>query len=230
MYNSPVQQAKINRKKKVVIGVGIAVSGLWLVLIMYFMMGGNKDNYVTHPGIVFVRSASPVATPATPARFSRVTNSPLRHSVAVQTPQWSMLPAANMGSTSGTMHIYQTSSATVHSVGGGGGGGIATTSGGQSSGSRGIRVGGSYGSRLALATSVPMASPGATQAAEVANVAEAAAAPGRDNMHIRRVIDDPFDPFLDPIGDVTWGLMVLLTIGWCVRVRLKGQRACKMDR
>lgn len=230
MMLSPVQQAIVNRKKKVVIGVGIVACGLWLAIVMYFMMGGNKEYPVAQPGVVAVRSASPVATPSSPARFGHVTNSPLRHSVAVPTQQWSMLPAANMGST-GTMHIYQTSSATVHSVGGGGGGsGIATTSGGQSSGSRGIRIGGSYGSMLALASSVPMASPGATQAAEVANVTEAAAAPGRDNMHIRRVVDDPFDPFLDPVGDVTWGLMVLLTIGWCVRVRLRRQRECKMDR
>ena len=37
------------------------------------------------------------------------------------------------------------------------------------------------------------------------------------------------EPFLDqqPIGDVTWGLMLLLTIGWCVRVHRKKQQACK---
>ena len=37
------------------------------------------------------------------------------------------------------------------------------------------------------------------------------------------------EPFLDqqPIGDVTWGLMLLLTIGWCVRVHRKRQQACK---
>ena len=35
------------------------------------------------------------------------------------------------------------------------------------------------------------------------------------------------EPFLDPIGDVAWGLMALLTIGYGVIVRRRRQQACK---
>ena len=233
MMISPVRQAIINRKKKVVLGVGIAACGLWLVLIMYFMMGGNKDNSVAQPGMVAVRSVSPVATPSTPARFSYAYKSPLRHSVAVPTPQWSILPAASMGSTSGSMHIYQTSSATVHSVGGGGSGGFgfATTSGHSSQG-RGV----SYTSvSYSGAIYVPIASNALTPvgASEAGDVSQQKL--GAPQQRVRTTNDGEYpedrpDPVEDedtPIGDITWGLMLVLTIGWGVRGHRRRQQACK---
>jgi len=222
---SPVQQAISNRNKKLVIGAAVIAGGLWILLVMYFLAESHKDYSEPKPGVVAVRSASPVASVPTTssARFTRST-APLIHHSAVSTPQWSMLPAASMGSTSGgTMHIYQTSSATVHSIGGGGSGGSGS-SGGHGSGSRGIRYGGSYGSITSLAASIPLSSPGASKASDMSGLA---AAPQRTVTPVRKVSDDPLDPFLDPVGDVTWGLFALLTIGWCVRVRLKKQRACK---
>lgn len=63
-------------------------------------------------------------------------------------------------------------------------------------------------------------SPVAAQATSIASTTEA---PMNNHPAIKKVTGDPFDPFLDPVGDVTWPLMLLLTIGWCVRVRLKKQ-------
>ena len=119
------------------------------------------------------------------------------------------------------MRIHQTSDASVHSVGGGGSGsGIATTSGRNSS--RGVSSSISYGGNmLALSSSLALASPGASNATSLASTTET----NKEILRARKVdpVDPPFDPFPDPIGDVAWGLMLLLTTAWCVRVRLRRQ-------
>ena len=210
---NPIQQAIANRNKKIVIGVGILFAGLWVMLVMYVLAESQKYTPEVHPGVVEVHSASPTGGGAPAATYTPHHMTELLIHSSQATHPWSYItPKAAMSSTSSPfMRLYETSSASVHSVGGGtAGGGIATTNG-QSGSDRGIRVGGSYGSMLALASSVPMAFPGATQPAEVAHVTEA---PGHNNMRVRKVIVDPFDPFVDPIGDVAWGLMALLATAY----------------
>ncbi len=127
---------------------------------------------------------------------------PLVPHEAVSASQWSFVQKTTP--TTGSMHIYQTSDATVKSIGGGGNtGGIATTNG-HGNNRQGISFGGNM---LALAASTPLAAPGAAQATSIASTTEA---PMNNHPAIKKVTGDPFDPFLDPVGDVTWGLMILL--------------------
>ncbi len=223
---SPVETAMQIQRKHIIIGAGIIFCGLWLCLVAYFLFG-EKTPAPVNPGAVAVRSASPVATPNAPTvslKAPRSSVAPMLHHSA---PIYSFIsvpttPKAAMSSTSVRMH--QTSDASVQSVGSGGGSGtIATTSGG-SSGGRGIRTSsGSYGgSLIALAASTPIASPGATEAASIATVTTESPAHASSP---RKLPDHGEEWWLkeQPIGDVAWGWMLLLTIGWCVRVRLRKQ-------
>ena len=223
---SPVETAMQIQRKHIIIGAGIIFCGLWLCLVTYFLFG-EKTPAPVNPGAVAVRSASPVATPNAPTvslKAPRSSVAPMLHHSA---PIYSFIsvpttPKAAMSSTSVRMH--QTSDASVQSVGSGGGSGtIATTSGG-SNGSRGIRTSsGSYGgSLIALAASTPIASPGATEAASIATVTTESPAHASSP---RKLPDHGEEWWLEeqPIGDVAWVLMLLLTIGWCVRVRLRKQ-------
>ena len=219
---SPIEIAMQIQRKHMVLGAGIAFGCLWLMLVFYLMTQGNEQ-HPAHPAEVAVHPASPVAGGSTPSATFRSSRSfaPQVH-YSAPTPQWSYVQQAPMSSTS--MHIYQTSSATVHHIGGGGaGGGIALTSGG-GNGGRGVHSSsiGYGGSMVALSSSIALAAPGASEATSLASTTESGASHARFG-HIRTTTGDPMDPFLDPVGDVAWVLMVLLTIGWCVRVRLKKQ-------
>ena len=219
---SPIEIAMELQKKHMILGAGIVFGCLWLLLVFYFLTEGQGKDPAHHVEVA-VHPASPVAGSSAPSvafRSSRLFTPQVHYSAP--TPQWSYIQQAPMSSTS--MHIYQTSSATVHQIGGGGaGGGIALTSGGGNS-SRGVRTSAiSYGgSMVALSSSIALASPGASEATSLASTTESGASHARFG-HIRTTTGDPMDPFLDPVGDVAWALMVLLTIGWCVRVRLKKQ-------
>ena len=221
---SPVETVMQSNRKKIIIGAGIVAGGLWILLVMYLLAESKKDYSVAQPGVVAVHAPSPVGGSSSPSatfRSSRLFTPQVQYSVP--TYQWSFVEQAPMTSTS--MHLYQTSSATVHHVDGGGAGvGIALTSGGNNGG-RGNRSSSiSYGgSLLALSSSVALASPGAREATSLASTTEESASQNRPGR-IKTTNSDPLDPFLDPIGDIAWPLMLLLTIGWCVRLRLRKQQ------
>ncbi len=220
---SPIEIAMQLQRKHIIIGAGIVFCGLWLCLVAYFLFG-EKTPAPVNPGAVAVRSASPVATPNAPTvslKAPRSSVAPMLHHSA---PVYSFIhvPAAPKASMS--IRIHQTSDASVHTIGSGGGSGVIATTGGGSNGGRGIRTSSiSYGgSLLALSSSVALAAPGASEATSLASTTEGSGNPNRPD-HIRTTTGDPMDPFLDPIGDVAWVLILLLTIGWCVRVRLRKQ-------
>ena len=224
---NPVQIVKYQQRKKVIIGLGIVFTGLWLLLVFYWLTG-NKQTIPSVPAAqVTVHAPSPVATGSTPAatfRSSRRVAPLIHHSAA--TPSWSYVqsaPKATMGSTS--IRIHLTSSATVHSIGGGGGGGaLYTTSGGGNSG-KGIRTTSSSisfgGNLLALSASTSLASPGAKEAKSIATTTQSASQQASGSSP-RRLPGHEEEWWLEetPVGDVAWGWMLLLTIAWCVRVRL----------
>ena len=223
---SPVEIAIQLRRKHLIIGAGIVFVGLWLCLMAYFFFGEKTQAPVT-PGAVTVRSASPVATPNAPTvslTTPRSSVAPLHHNA----PTYSFIttpatPKATMSSTS--MHIHQTSDAAVQSIGGGGNGTIATTSGSRS-GSRGISYTSvAYSGAIYVPTSSnAFTAVGASQAGDVAS--QRIGAPRRATMtEDGEYPEDRPDPVPDetPVGDVAWALMLLLTIGWCVRIRLRKQ-------
>lgn len=220
---NPVQIVKYKQRKKLILGFGIVFTGLWLLLVFYLLTGNKEPIPTAH---ITVHAPSPVAAGSMPTatfRSSRRATQLNRQTASI--PQWSYLPnapKAMMGSTS--MHVHQISSATVHSIGGAGGsgGGIYTTSGGSNSG-KGIRTTSSSisfgGNLVALSASTAIAAPGAKEATNLASTTAVSGSKERPGR-IKTTNGDPMDPFLDPVGDVAWGWMLLLTIAWCVRVRL----------
>ena len=231
---SPVQSAMKEQRKKIIIGLGVIFGGLWLMLVAY-LLSADKQPVTINPGTVAVHAPSPVAVGSAPsATFSGARKGAplLRHSSSA--PQWSYIqntPKASMSSTS--MRIHQTSSATVHSIGGGGGGGIYTTSGG-SGGSRGIRyTANAYSGAIYIPTkNNSVSAVGASTANEVTTSSTAAASSAMPRRAKFATMDglpgynedpDP-DEVETPVGDVAWPLMILLTIAWGVRVRLRKQQ------
>ena len=219
---NPVQIVKYKQRKKLIIGLGVVFGGLWLLLVFYLLTGNKEPIPTAH---ITVHAPSPVATGSTPAATFRSSRRATQlNCQTASMPQWSYLPnapRATMGSTS--IRIHLTSSATVHSIGGGGGGGaLYTTSGGGNSG-KGIRTTSSSisfgGNLVALSASTAITSPGAKEASSLASTTAVSGSQERPGR-IKTVNGDPKDPFLDPVGDVAWGWMLLLTIAWCVRVRL----------
>lgn len=215
---SPIQQFKSEHSRRIAIVLGVVVGGLWLAMTVYFLVDSKQTTNASKSAVA-IHATSPVAIGSTPSatyKAPRVATMPLVHHEAVSASQWSFVQKTTP--TTGSMYIYQTSDATTRHVGGGGNGmGIATTSGHSNNG-RGISYGGNM---IALAATTPLASPGSAKAVDIASTTDASTPSGKPA--IRKVDYDPYDPFLDPIGDVTWPLMLLLTIGWCVRVRLKKQ-------
>lgn len=215
----------MQKHKYLAIAISIVVGGFWIALVMYtFSLG--KTKVPVNPGAAAVSSAhrsSGVNMPTASFKTSNSSSWSLIHHDAAITPAAATKPQATMGSTS--MRIHETSSATVHQIGGGGMGSgqgvMATTSGAN----KGISYSGisTGGNMLAISSSLALAAPGASRANELANVVTETP----KSIGPRKVDKDPFDPFLDPVGDVAWPVMLLLTIAWCVRVHRRKQQACK---
>ena len=224
--NSPVQHSISQRNKKVVISVGIIIGGLWVMLVMYLLKESRVPYNAVQPGNVATSTAPSYSGPSATYTGSDATGSSLLHHNVPTTPlvYRDVLPQQPMSSTS--IHVYQTSSASVKSIGGGSSTGVIATTNGSSSGSKGINYAGlSYGGNmLALSSSLALAAPGASQANELSHVG--AAAPRRVKMD--EYPDDFEDPIPDevvtPVGDVAWLLMALLAAAYaffCYRRRTR---------
>lgn len=226
---SPVETVMREQRKKIILAAGIIFAGLWLTLVAY-LLTADKQPVTINPGTVAVHAPSAVAVGSTPsATFngSRKGGALLRHTASA--PQWSYVqpaPKASMSSTS--MRIHQTSSATVHSIGGGGGGGMYTTSGG-GNGGRGIRyTANAYSGSIYIPTTHnSVTEVGASTANDVTTSSSVRAAMPRriktakkDGIPGYNEDPDP-DEIETPIGDVAWGLMLLLAAGYGYHVFLR---------
>lgn len=215
----------MQKHKYLAIAISIVVGGLWIALVMYTFSSG-KTKVPVNPGVTAVSSAhQSFGTNMPTPSFKTLSSAPwslTNHSAAV-TPEATARPQATMGSTSYRLH--QTSSATAHVVGSGTGnagqGAIATTSGTN----KGISYSGiSYGGNmLAISSSMALAAPGATHANEIASTTTSgpSAAP-----EARRVNSNPHGPFPDPLGDVAWGLMILLAAAYAT---MRGVRRARRE-
>ncbi len=217
----------MQKHKYLAIAISIVVGGLWIALVMYTLSLG-KTKVPVNPGAAAVSSAhrpSGVNIPTASFKTSNSSSWSFIHHDAAITPAAATKPQATMGSTS--MRIHETSSATVHQIGGGGMGSgqgvMATTSGAN----KGISYSGiSYGGNLVvLSSSIAITAPGASEANELATIASAPRRAKKDGAQP----PTPLNPFIDPqpLGDVAWPVMLLLTIAWCVRVHRRKQQACK---
>ena len=221
--------------KRIVIAIAVVASALWLALVAYVLIDDRHPGYYVKPGEVVVHAPSPAASSVPAIRTGASHTSPMLFShhggaTAVNPSAYSFVSFSPETSSGSSMKMFETSSASVHNIGGGGSGGGSGMSGtGGSSNGQGRGI---YSSALASGGAIHVAipsllisEPGATSAPAMASVVTEEGP--RAMPRARKVEDDPFDPMLDPIGDVTWGLMLLLTIGWCVRVHRKRQQACR---
>lgn len=215
----------MQKHKYLAIAISIVVGGLWIALVMYTLSLG-KTKVPVNPGAAAVSSAhrsSGVNMPTASFKTSNSSSWSLIHHDAAITPAAATKPQATMGSTS--MRIHETSSATVQVVGSGTGntgqGVMATTSGAN----KGISYSGisTGGNMLAISSSMALAAPGATHANEIASTTTTgpSAAP-----EARRVNGNPHGPFPDPLGDVAWGLMILLA---AVYATMRGVRRVRRE-
>ena len=212
---SPINQAIKARNNKLIITGAVLFGGFWLYLVFFLLTVNDKVPVKNQSGEVPVSAASPVAdpyTPAAPASYQTPVN--ILHHPGVSP---SLRPSKYVHYTSSSSSVavtarpvYQTSKATVHSVGGGGGAaGVSAAQNGGNSNARGIQY-------TAMAYTGSYINTGIDAVTEVG--APAAKAMARlvtpeattETKGPRRVGSDPLDPFLDPVGDVVWPLMILL--------------------
>ena len=226
------QHSVFSNNKRLVIAIAVIAGSFWLALVAYVLVDDHRPEYYVKPGEIVVHAPSPTVNGIPAIRSGASHTSPMlfsHHGGAVNPSAYSFVPFSQESSGS-SMRMFETSSANVHNIGGGGSGGGSNMSGtGGSSSSQGRGI---YSSALASSgaihvaiPSIMISEPGATSAPAMASIVTDDAP--RAMPKGKKVTDDPFDPFLDPIGDVTWGLMLLLTIGWGVRGHRRRQQACK---
>ena len=217
---SPVQQAIRARNKRLLIAGGIIFGGFWLFLVFYLLSGGDKVPLENQPGEVAISAVSPVATPYTPA-VPTVSKAPVNilHHPGVSPSMKPTKTAYHASSASGhasARPVYQTSSATVHSVGGGGGSAGGYVSNGANNNARGINASSSHSGAIYVPiASNALTAVGAREAGEVVDQKM-----GITARRAKQTEDGEFpggrpDPLPDeipqPVGDVVWPLMLLLT-------------------
>lgn len=222
----------MQKHKYLAIAISIVVGGLWIALVMYTFSSG-KTKVPVNPGVTAVSSAHQSFGTNTPTpSFKTLSSAPwsLTNNSAVVTPEATARPQATMGSTSYRLH--QTSSATAHVVGSGTGsasGGITSVG---SSSSRGI-----HSTALAYSGTIyiPMVnnaitSVGAKHADELVNQKMGIV----ERRRIKHEEGDGFGdlndgPVLDPptpVGDIAWGLMILLAVAYAT---MRGVRRARRE-
>ena len=222
------------RKLRVFLSVGILLIAWGAVVIIVLKTPKMEQHvHVSAPAVIPSSNHAPSGVSGIVVPTMRPT-SLTRRQITIQTPQPSSY-STHQGTGSSSLTIHTTSSAAPVFVGGGGSGGYTGSNYNHSNPTRAI-------AQNTVSTSMMIITP--VQRLEKHNLSA-------DNtlQNMQQVIEDngpnavaarmkkdgwddygqDDEPFLDqqPIGDVTWGLMLLLTIGWCVRVHRKRQQACK---
>ena len=216
-----IQQTISSYKSLFILG-GVLLVGLWFCFFEQSMFATGKHTAPANPGVVALQSKTSSTEMPTTAKSNRaIIPMHAEHNVSVTyTSAYSDMPKAKMGSTS--MRLHETSSANVHSIGSGSGNGgcIAMTSGNNNA--RGIQNLAYSGVIYIPVAFNAVTEVGASNANELASTVTRASGPAR----AKKVDDDPFDPFLDPIGDVAWPLMILLAAAYAT---MRGVRKVRRE-
>jgi len=204
----------MKKHRTLIIGIGIVLGVGWFILMLYALSAERAPQTEVNPGAIAAASvkqhADETPLPIPTVKMPRVAApSHIQHHV-VQTTATDDAPKATMHSTS--MHLRQTSDAKVHSIGGG----TANANIGAETSNGKSRKGASYsglgfgGNMIALSAALPVTEPGASEANELANLASAPRRAKKDGTPP----PTPLNPFPDPIGDIAWGLMLLLAAAY----------------
>ncbi|MBQ3717350.1 MAG: hypothetical protein II901_03080 [Paludibacteraceae bacterium] len=216
-----IQQTISSYKSLFILG-GILVAGIWFCVLGQSMFETSKKTKPANPGIVALQSKTSSAEMPMTSKSSRaIIPMHAEHNVFVAyISAYSDMPKAKMSSTS--MRLHETSGANVHSIssGSGNGGGIAMTSGNNNArGIQNLTYSGVIYMPIAFNAVTEV---GASNANELASTVTRASGPAR----AKKTDDDPFDPFLDPIGDVAWPLMILLAAAYAT---MRGVRKVRQE-
>lgn len=220
MRNIYRQEKMRTYRRTVLFFLSLAVLA-YLGMLVSIMVGTRDDGVSCQAAVakyessavrVAVDASSTAGTPAADVRATQAAIPKYRPSVGMRhsyVPSASSMPQHTFQSTSSGITVHTTSSATVKNVGGSGsaggsGGGTAVTSSSSAAFSASTSI-------MVLPTLARVSSRSLTaentlaaEAEIIENTAtERAAKPG-----IRRVYDDPFDPFLDPVGEGLWALLL----------------------
>ena len=232
------EERKRVRKLRIFLIAGALIVS-WSVLVVIVLRKPPMEQHVH----VSVPAVTPSSRPP-PTGSGNVIAPVMRPSAMTRrhlTVQYPVSPSYSSHQEGGgySMKLHTTSSAMPAFIGGGGSGGVGST-GGSSSNANSSTI--RYGSSSAvMALNMPTTSAlietsqsrlerhNLTAQNTIASI-QGVIENNDPRAVVARAKKDGWDdygqddePFLDPIGDVTWGLMVLLTIGWCVRVRLRRQ-------
>lgn len=216
-----IQHIVSTHKSLFILG-GVLLVGLWFCFFGQSMFATGKHTAPANPGIVAVQSNASSVTLPTTSKF-RSTLIPMhaqKEEAIAYTTSYHDMPKAKMTSTS--MRIHETSNAQVHAVGSGNGNGVGNNTSAYSSSNGRDYIGLGYGGNMmVISSSLALAAPGASHANEMANIVTTHENPTGP----RRVNGDPFDPFLDPVGDVAWALMALLAATYAFIIYRRRTRA-----
>ena len=211
------QITTIKKHKTLAIGISIVLGALWLMLVMYTLSADRAAKTEINPGTIAASSVkqhadeNKTATPTVKAPRAAASSLVQHHDVPPIVDDDA--PQATMHSTS--MHIRQTSDATVHSAGSGIARATYAATTPRGTNQRGISYSGlGFGGNMFLmSSSLALATPGATHANDLTEVGSP-----QERNGMKKTEGPPSGPMPDPIGDITWGLMAVLGMVWCVRV------------
>lgn len=224
------ERGKVRKLRIILISVVLFVA--WCVVVVIVVKTPQKNEQEVHVSVpAIIPSSTPIPTGLSNVVPTMRPSLLTRRSISVQTPTHTAYSYNHSGG-SYSMSIHTTSSASPVVIGGGG----SNTGNNYSSHSNPSHT-------MALnmvSTSSMLVSP--TQRLErhslsaentLQNMQQVIDGNG-PNAVVSRMKKDDWDdygqdeePFLDPVGDVAWGWLLLLTIGWCARVHRKRQQACK---
>lgn len=228
------ERRKIRKLRIILISIVLFVA--WCTVVVFVLRSPKEDLqvHVSAPAVIPSTTSAPSGLgSATPTM--RPTSLTRRH-ISVQAPA-STSSTSNHSSAGGgySMTIHTTSSASPVFVGGGSNGNGRNAGGGSShnNSSRVLAVNMPSTSAMIVSPIQRLESRSLSADNRLENMQQVIEENG-PNAVVARMKKDGWDgygqdeePFPDPIGDVTWPVMLLLTIAWCVRVRLRRQQACK---
>lgn len=211
-------QIKLRKIRLTCICIGLIGILALSIYSAYYIL--HKPPFVKDASLESLASIAPVHAPAPTATTIYTGMQRDRRGLSYSFTPKELLPSSPMSTTS--MHIYQLSNASVHHIGGGGGGAAASGGSSSSTGQRGINA--TYTGAIYLTAMTAVTAVGASSATSMASTVTPDqgpnAAPG-----MRKTNSDPFDPFLDPVGDVAWPVMALLTLAYAYVIYRKRTRA-----
>lgn len=227
------ERRRVRKLRLILISLALLVG--WCTVVVFVLRTPKEDPqvHVSAPAVIPSSTSTPSGLGSTmpTMRPSSLT----RRSISVQapTPTSSVSNHSPVGGSSFTIHT--TSSASPVFIGGGSNGGGGNTGGNSShtNSSRVLAVNMPSTSAMIVSPALRLESRSLSTDNRLQDMQQVIEENGPSAVAARMKKDgwddygQDVEPFPDPIGDVAWPVMILLTTAWCVRVHRRRQQACK---